>query len=87
MRNLGAVLEAAGLGYADVVKTTCFLVDIGDFAAFNAVYGRYLPRPAPGAIDLRRRSAAQGRARRGGGGRQASGRLRPAARARYRLTP
>ena len=47
MRNLGAVLEAAGLGYVDVVKTTCFLVDIGDFAAFNAVYGRYFPDPPP----------------------------------------
>ncbi len=47
LRNLGAVLEAAGLGYADVVKTTCFLVDIGDFAAFNAVYARYFPDPPP----------------------------------------
>jgi 2-iminobutanoate/2-iminopropanoate deaminase len=47
MRNLGAVLEAAGLGYEDVVKTTCFLADIGDFAAFNAVYGRYFPDPPP----------------------------------------
>ena len=47
LRNLGAVLEAAGLDYADVVKTTCFLVDIGDFAAFNAVYGRYFPDPPP----------------------------------------
>ena len=47
LRNLGAVLEAAGLGYGDVVKTTCFLVDIGDFAAFNAVYGRYFPDPPP----------------------------------------
>ena len=47
LRNLGAVLEAAGLGYADVVKTTCFLADIGDFAAFNEVYGRYFPDPPP----------------------------------------
>ncbi len=47
LRNLGAVLEAAGLDYADVVKTTCFLVDIGDFAAFNAVYARYFPDPPP----------------------------------------
>jgi 2-iminobutanoate/2-iminopropanoate deaminase len=47
LRNLGAVLEAAGLGYGDVVKTTCFLVDIGDFAAFNAIYGRYFPDPPP----------------------------------------
>ena len=41
------MLEAAGLGYADVVKTTCFLVDIGDFAAFNAIYARYFPDPPP----------------------------------------
>ena len=41
------MLEAAGLGYADVVKTTCFLVDIGDFAAFNAVYARFFPDPPP----------------------------------------
>ena len=40
MRNLGAVLEAAGLSFRDVAKTTCFLADIGDFAAFNAVYAR-----------------------------------------------
>ena len=47
LRNLGAVLEAAGLGYADVVKTTCFLADIGDFAAFNEVYARFFPDPPP----------------------------------------
>jgi len=47
LRNLGALLDAAGLTYADVVKTTCFLIDIGDFAAFNAVYGRYMPDPPP----------------------------------------
>lgn len=47
LRNIGAVLEAAGLGYEDVVKTTCFLIDIGDFAAFNAIYGRYFPDPPP----------------------------------------
>jgi 2-iminobutanoate/2-iminopropanoate deaminase len=47
LRNLGAVLEAAGLDYADVVKTTCFLIDIGDFAVFNAVYGRFFPDPPP----------------------------------------
>jgi 2-iminobutanoate/2-iminopropanoate deaminase len=40
MRNLGAVLEAAGCTFADVVKTTIFLVDMNDFSAVNAVYGR-----------------------------------------------
>ena len=41
MKNLGAVLEAAGTTYEKVVKTTCFLADIADFAAFNAVYAEY----------------------------------------------
>ena len=45
--NLGAVLAAAGRSMADVVKTTVFLVDINDFAAMNAVYGRYMPDPPP----------------------------------------
>lgn len=39
--NIGAILAAAGLGFEDVVKTTCFLADMGDFAAFNAVYADY----------------------------------------------
>ena len=47
LRNLGAVLDAAGLGFADVVKTTCFLVDMADFAAFNEVYARFMPDPPP----------------------------------------
>lgn len=41
MKNLGAVLEAAGTDFTKVVKTTCFLADIADFAAFNAVYAKY----------------------------------------------
>jgi 2-iminobutanoate/2-iminopropanoate deaminase len=40
MQNLAAILEAAGSGFDRVVKTTCFLADLNDFAAFNAVYGR-----------------------------------------------
>ena len=40
-RNVGAILEAAGVGFDKVVKTTCFLADIADFAAFNEVYARY----------------------------------------------
>jgi 2-iminobutanoate/2-iminopropanoate deaminase len=47
LKNLAAVLDAAGCTWADVVKTTCFLADINDFAAFNAVYGRYMPDPPP----------------------------------------
>jgi 2-iminobutanoate/2-iminopropanoate deaminase len=41
------VLDAAGLAWADVVKTTIFLADIADFAAVNAVYGRFMPDPPP----------------------------------------
>lgn len=47
MKNLTAVLDAAGLSFADVVKTTIFLADIDDFAAVNAVYGRFVPDPPP----------------------------------------
>lgn len=47
LRNLAAVLDAAGLGYADVVKTTIFLADIADFTAVNTVYGRHMPDPPP----------------------------------------
>lgn len=41
MKNIGEILREAGLTYTNVVKTTCFLADMGDFAAFNAVYGAY----------------------------------------------
>ena len=47
LRNLEAVLDAAGLAMADVVKTTLFLADIGDFGAVNTVYGRHMPDPPP----------------------------------------
>ena len=40
-KNVGAILEAAGSGYDKVIKTTCFLADIADFAAFNEVYAKY----------------------------------------------
>lgn len=42
MKNLSAVLEAAGTSFDNVVKTTCFLADIADFAVFNEVYGKYI---------------------------------------------
>ena len=42
MKNLSAVLKAAGTSFDNVVKTTCFLSDIGNFAAFNEVYGSYI---------------------------------------------
>ena len=47
LRNLAAVLDAGGLTLADVVKTTIFLADIGDFAAVNGVYARYMADPPP----------------------------------------
>jgi len=47
LRNLGAVLDAAGVGTGDIVKTTIFLADMGDFAAVNAVYAKFMPEPPP----------------------------------------
>ena len=47
LQNLTAVLDAAGCTWADVVKTTLFLADIGDFAVVNAVYGKRMPDPPP----------------------------------------
>ncbi len=47
LRNLGAVLDAAGVSYADVVKTTVFLIDIGDFATLNEVYAEFFPDLPP----------------------------------------
>jgi 2-iminobutanoate/2-iminopropanoate deaminase len=47
MRNLASILSAAGSSISDVVKTTVFLADMGDFAAMNEVYGRYFPEDPP----------------------------------------
>ncbi|MCE9580039.1 MAG: Rid family detoxifying hydrolase [Deltaproteobacteria bacterium] len=54
--NVGAVLAAAGAGFADIVKTTMFLVDLGDFAAVNALYAeRFIgPPPARSTIQVAR---------------------------------
>ena len=53
-KNLGALLEENGLGYEDVVKTTCFLADMGDFAAFNEVYGKYFTgKPARSCVAVK----------------------------------
>ncbi len=50
-RNVGAILEAAGVGFQNVVKTTCFLADMGDFAEFNEVYAKYfLSKPARSCV-------------------------------------
>lgn len=47
MKNIGAILEAAGYTYANVVKSTCLLADMNDFAAMNAVYGKYYTENPP----------------------------------------
>jgi 2-iminobutanoate/2-iminopropanoate deaminase len=47
MANLTAVLDAAGCSWGDVVKTTVFLVDMADFPAVNAIYGRFVSDPPP----------------------------------------
>ena len=47
LENIGVILERAGATFADVVKTTIFLVDIGDFTAVNAVYATFMPEPPP----------------------------------------
>jgi len=47
MENIGALLKAGGLTFADVVRTTVFLADMDDFAAMNDVYGGYFAAPAP----------------------------------------
>ena len=45
--NIQGILEANGLGFNDVVKTTCFLANMEDFGAFNSVYAQYLPENPP----------------------------------------
>ena len=54
MKNLGAVLTAAGSSYEKAIKTTCFLADMGDFAAFNEVYARYFTeKPARSCVAVK----------------------------------
>lgn len=54
MKNLGAVLEAAGSSYEKTVKTTCFLADMNDFAAFNEIYGKYfIGKPARSCVAVK----------------------------------
>lgn len=53
-KNVVAILEAAGTSIDKVVKTTCFLADMGDFAAFNAVYAKYFTsKPARSCVAVR----------------------------------
>ena len=54
MKNLGEVLSAAGSSFEKAVKTTCFLADMGDFAAFNEVYGKYFTgKPARSCVAVK----------------------------------
>ena len=53
-KNVGAILEAAGIGFEKVFKTTCFLADMGDFAAFNEVYFKYfISKPARSCVAVK----------------------------------
>ena len=53
-KNVGAILEAAGSSLEQVFKTTCFLADMGDFAAFNEVYARYFTtKPARSCVAVK----------------------------------
>ena len=54
MKNLGEVLQAAGSGFEKAIKTTCFLANIADFAAFNGVYARYFTqKPARSCVAVK----------------------------------
>ena len=54
MKNVGAILKEAGTDYTQVVKTTCFLVEMADFAAFNAVYEKYFTeKPARSCVAVK----------------------------------
>jgi len=54
MKNIGALLEAAGTNYQKVVKTTCFLADMNDFATFNEVYAKYFTeKPARSCVAVK----------------------------------
>ncbi len=53
-KNIGAILIEAGCGYENVVKTTCFLADMGDFATFNSVYEKYFTqKPARSCVAVK----------------------------------
>ena len=55
MKNIGAILEAAGVDYTKVVKTTCFLAEMDDFAAFNSIYEKYFTeKPARSCVAVKK---------------------------------
>ena len=54
MKNLSAILSAAGSEFSKAVKTTCFLADMGDFSAFNDIYGKYFTgKPARSCVAVK----------------------------------
>ena len=54
MKNIAAILEENGLGFENVIKTTCFLADMGDFATFNEVYAKYFTgKPARSCVAVK----------------------------------
>ena len=54
MKNLGAVLKQAGSGFEKAIKTVCFLADMGDFAKFNEIYGKYFTsKPARSCVAVK----------------------------------
>ena len=54
MKNLGAVLEANGIGFENAVKTTCFLADMADFGIFNEIYAKYFTgKPARSCVAVK----------------------------------
>ena len=54
MKNLGEVLKASGASFETAVKTTCFLADMGDFAKFNEIYGKYFTgKPARACVAVK----------------------------------
>lgn len=54
MKNLGAILAEAGSSFDKAVKTVCFLADMGDFAAFNEIYGKYFTsKPARSCVAVK----------------------------------
>ena len=56
MKNVGGILRSNGMDYSNVVKTTCYLADMGDFAKFNEVYAKYFsadPKPARSCVAVK----------------------------------
>jgi 2-iminobutanoate/2-iminopropanoate deaminase len=60
MRNLSAVLDAAGLSFGDVVKTTCYLADLADFQTFNGIYASFLTDPPPARTTIQAAALPKG---------------------------